>query len=177
MSDTQTETPPKPLTTAQVGKAYFAAHEQKDLDAAVALFKEGGIDRLHGLAELRSRDEIRAYFQGLYDAIPDYKFEILEFAASGQQAACRWQLTGTFLGPGRFQGLAPTGAKLNMQGCDMVRVEDGLIVENNAYVNGAQLAQQLGVLPAPGSVGDRAFTGAFNAKTAAANALRKLRES
>ena len=59
----------------------------------------------------------------------------------------------------------------------MLRVEDGLIAENNAYINGAQIAQQLGVLPAPGSVGDRAFTGAFNAKTAAANALRKLREN
>jgi hypothetical protein len=64
-----------------------------------------------------------------------------------------------------------------MEGCDMLRVEDGLIAENNAYINGAQLAQQLGVLPAPGSIGDRAFTGAFNAKTAAANAIHKLREN
>ena len=167
----------KPLTTAQAGKAYFAAHEQKDLDAAVALWTEDGVDRLHGLAELRGHAEIKGYFQGLYNAIPDYRFEILEFAASGQQAACRWRVTGTFLGPGRFQGLAPTGAKLDMQGCDMLRVENGLIVENNAYVNGAQMAQQLGVLPAPGSVGDRAFTGAFNARTAAAKALRKLREN
>ncbi len=167
----------KPMTTAQVGKAYFAAHEQKDLETAAALFKPDGIDRLHGLAELRGPAEVKAYFQGLYDAIPDYHFEILEFAASGAQAACRWHVTGTFLGPGRFQGLAPTGAKLDMEGCDMLRIEEGLIAENNAYVNGAQMAQQLGVLPAPGSIGDRAFTGAFNAKTAATNALRKLREN
>ena len=172
-----TDTAAKPMTTAQVGKAYFAAHEQKDLDTAVSLWKEGAVDRLHGLAELKTPEEIRGYFQSLYDAIPDYKFEILEFAASGQQAACRWRVTGTFLGPGKFQGLSPTGAELDMQGCDMVRVEDGLIAENNAYLNGAQLAQQLGVLPASGSFGDRAFTGAFNAKTAAANAIRKLRES
>jgi predicted ester cyclase len=171
-----TDTAAKPMTTAQVGKAYFGAHERKDLDAAVALFKEGGIDRLHGLAELRSRSEIKAYFQGLYDALPDYSFEILELAASGPCVACRWRVTGTFDGPGRFQGLAPTGATLDMQGCDMARVEDGLIAENNAYINGAQLAQQLGVLPAPGSAGDRAFTSAFNAKTAAAGAIRKLRE-
>lgn len=175
MAEAETKTE-KPMTTAQVGKAYFGAHEQKDLDAAVALFKPDGIDRLHGLAELHGRTEVKVYFQGLYDALPDYRFEILEFAASGQQAACRWRVTGTFLGPGRFQGLAPTGAKLDMEGCDMLRVEDGLIAENNAYINGAQLAQQLGVLPAPGSVGDRAFTGAFNAKTAAQNALQKLRD-
>ena len=167
----------KPPTTAEVGRAYFAAHEAKDLDVAAALFGPHGIDRLHGLAELRGPDEVKAYFQSLYDAIPDYRFEVLEFAASGAQAACRWRVTGTFLGPGRFQGLAPTGAKLEMEGCDMLRIEAGLIAENNAYVNGAQLAQQLGVLPAPGSIGDRAFTGAFNAKTAAQKAIRKLRES
>ena len=31
-----------------------------------------------------------------------------------------------------------------MEGCDMLRVEDGQIVENNAYTNAVQLAQQLG---------------------------------
>ena len=58
----------------------------------------------------------------------------------------------------------------------MLRVEDGQIVENNAYTNGVQLAQQLGLLPPPGSTADRAMTGAFNAKTAAVGAVRKLRE-
>ena len=37
------------------------------------------------------------------------------------------------------------------------------------------LAQQLGLLPPPGSQAERAMTGAFNAKTAAAGAIRKLR--
>ena len=55
----------------------------------------------------------------------------------------------------------------------MLRVEDGQIVENNAYTNGAEIAQQLGLLPRRGSTADRAMTGAFNAKTAAAGAIRK----
>ena len=58
----------------------------------------------------------------------------------------------------------------------MLRVEDGQIVENNAYTNGAMIAQQLGLLPAQGSTADRVVTGAFNAKTAAATAMRKLRD-
>jgi hypothetical protein len=57
-----------------------------------------------------------------------------------------------------------------------VRVEDGVILENNAYTNGAQLAQQLGLLPKQGSTTDRAVTGAFNARTAAVRAIRNLRE-
>ena len=58
----------------------------------------------------------------------------------------------------------------------MLRVEDGLIVENNAYVNGALIAQQLGLLPQQGSTADRVVTGAFNAKTAALGHLRRLRD-
>jgi predicted ester cyclase len=165
----------KPRTTAQVARAYFTAIANRDLDAATALWKPGGKDRLHGLAELTAPEGIKQYFGSIFAAFPDFEFEILELAASGHHAACRWHITGTFLGPGRFQGLAPTGDAIELEGCDMVRVEDGLIVENNAYTNGAQLAQQLGLLPKQGTTADRAVTGAFNAKTAAVGALRRLR--
>jgi hypothetical protein len=59
----------------------------------------------------------------------------------------------------------------------MMRVEDGKVVAIDAYANAAELAQQLGLLPAEGSFADRAVTGAFNAKTAATKAIRKLREN
>ena len=166
----------KPKSTGQVVKAYLAALGDRDLDAAVALWKPGSINRLHGLAELEAPAEIKAYFSSLYSAFPDASLELLEVAASGKNGAGRWRLTGTFLGPGRFQGLLPTGSAVTVEGCDMFRVEDGLIVENNAYTNAAQLAQQLGLLPPQGSAADRAVTNAFNAKTTAVTALRKLRD-
>jgi predicted ester cyclase len=172
-----TDTAAKPMTTAQVLKAYFTAHERKDLDAVAELWSEDGRGLIHGIAELNGPQEAKAYFRTLYDAFPDYTFEILDLAASGKQGACRWRITGTFSGPGRFQGLNPTGARITLEGCDMMRVEDGKVVTIDAYANGAELAQQLGLLPSEGSFADRAVTGAFNAKTAAANALRKLRES
>jgi predicted ester cyclase len=179
MSDTEatTETPAKPQTTAKIAKAYFGAIANRDLDTAVSLWKPGSRDLIHGVADMTAPDDIRTFFTGMWSAFPDWTFEILELAASGKNAACRWHTTATFTGPGRFQGLAPTGGSIDIEGCDMLRVEDGEIVENNAYLNGALMAQQLGLLPAEGSFGDRAFTSAFNAKTAAANALRKLRES
>ncbi|MET0750878.1 MAG: ester cyclase [Solirubrobacterales bacterium] len=170
------KTEPKPKTAGKLAKAYFGAIADRDLDLAVSLWKPGGRDLIHGIADLKAPNDIKAFFNGLYSAFPDYEFEILELAASGKNAACRWHSTGTFLGPGRFQGLAPTGARIELEGCDMLRVEDGLIVENNAYVNGALIAQQLGLLPQQGSTADRVVTGAFNAKTAALGHLRRLRD-
>ena len=122
----------KPKTTAQIAKSYFGAIAKRDLDAAVALWKPGSRDHIHGIADMRSAAEIKGFFSSQYAAFPDWKFEILELAASGKNAACRWRVTGTFLGPGRFQGLAPTGGSIEIEGCDMLRVEDGQIVENNA---------------------------------------------
>jgi predicted ester cyclase len=171
-----TKSEKKPKTTAQVAKAYFGAFVERDFDAAAALWKPGSKDHLHGLAELTAPDGVKQYFKAMVDAIPDFDFEILELAASGQNAACRWRVTGTFTGPGRFQGLAPTGHRIVMEGCDMLRVEDGQIVANHAYTNGAELAQQLGLLPKQGTTADRVVTGAFNAKTAAVTALRRFRE-
>jgi predicted ester cyclase len=172
-TDTKTE---KPKTTAQVAKAYFGAIAERDLDLAVSLWKPGSKDLIHGVADMTAPNDIKAFFTGMYAAFPDWEFEILELAASGKNAACRWRTTGTFLGPGRFQGLAPTGGSIVIEGCDMLRVEEGQIVENNAYMNGAVLAQQLGLLPQQGSTADRIVTGAFNAKTAAADTIRKLRD-
>jgi len=169
------KTESKPKTAGKLAKAYFGAIADRDLDLAVSLWKPGGRDLIHGIADLKAPNDIKAFFNGLYSAFPDYEFEILELAASGKNAACRWHSTGTFLGPGRFQGLAPTGARIELEGCDMLRVEDGLIVENNAYLNGALIAQQLGLLPQQGSTADRVVTGAFNAKTAALGHLRRLR--
>jgi predicted ester cyclase len=166
----------KPKTPAQIGKAYFGAIAAGDLDLAVSLWKPGSRDVIHGIADMTAPNEIKAFFTETFAAFPDWKFEILELASSGKNAACRWRITGTFLGPGKWQGLAPTGGSIEMEGCDMLRIEEGQIVENNAYTNGTLIAQQLGLLPKQGSTADRVVTQAFNAKTATANAIRKLRE-
>jgi steroid delta-isomerase-like uncharacterized protein len=159
-----------------LAREYFEALARQDLDAAVAVWRDGSPDRFHGIFDAVAPDGIRAWFSELFAAFPDFKLEILEIAGSGDNAAVRWRGTGTFTGPGRFQGLAPNGARVELEGCDMFRVADGQIVENNAYSNAMELAQQLGVLPPQGSFGEKAVTGLVNARTAATDAVRRFRE-
>ena len=73
--------------------------------------------------------------------------------ASGEKAAVRWRASGTFSGIGRFEGLDPNGARVDLQGCDVLTVRDGRIQRNDAYMNGAEMARQLGALPPAGSAG------------------------
>jgi predicted ester cyclase len=175
------ETATKPKRTRKKGaktlaREYFEALGRQDLDAAVALWRDGSRDHFHGIFDTVAPDGIRQWFSELYAAFPDFEMEILEIAASGDNAAVRWRGSGTFSGPGRFQGLAPNGSRVELEGCDMLRVADGQIVENNAYTNGVEIAQQLGVLPPEGSFGEKAVTGLVNARTAATDAIRRFRE-
>jgi SnoaL-like polyketide cyclase len=95
--------------------------------------------------------------------------------AYGEKAAVRWTATGTFTGSARFEGLAATGASIEIEGLDLLTIRDGLIHENHAYTNATEIGRQLGAMPPAGSAGERAMLGAVNARTAAATWLKRVR--
>lgn len=159
-----------------VARAYGAALDAHDLDAAAALWKPGGIDRIAGIAEFAAPEGLKRWFGELFAAFPDARLEVLSVTAQKQHAAVRYRIHGTFDGTGRFQGLTPNGARVDIEGLDLLTVVDGLIAENHAYINGAELARQLGALPAPGSLAERGVTAALNARVAAGELVSSLRE-
>jgi predicted ester cyclase len=158
---------------AAVARSYFAAVAARDVEAMAACWEPGGVDELHGVATLIAPDGVRDWFAELFAAMPDFRMEVIEVIASGEKAAVHWHITGTFTGPGRFEGLLPTGASLDLQGCDLLTVRDGRVHRNDAYSNGAQMARQLGVLPPDGSGQERAMIRATNLKTRASGLFRR----
>jgi steroid delta-isomerase-like uncharacterized protein len=110
-------------------------------------------------------DTYRPWFATLFEAFPDFSFEILDLMATGEKAAVRWRATGRFDGSARFEGLDPNGARVDIQGCDVLTIRDGRIQRNDAYMNGAEMARQLGALPSAGSLPEKAMTAALNLKT------------
>jgi steroid delta-isomerase-like uncharacterized protein len=110
-------------------------------------------------------DSYRAWFGNLFQAFPDFEFKILDVMATGEKAAVRWRATGRFTGPVRFEGMVANGAPVDIQGCDVLTIRDGRIHRNDAYMNGADMARQLGALPPRGSVAEKAATSVLNLKT------------
>jgi glyoxylase-like metal-dependent hydrolase (beta-lactamase superfamily II) len=104
--------------------------------------------------------------------VPDMKFEVLDLVAARNQAAVRWRAAGTFCG-GPFQGIEPTGARLSLEGLDLLTIEDGLIRRNDAYNDGMELARQIGVMPPRDSAAERGMTNAFNTRTKISRSLFK----
>ena len=72
-----------------------------------------------------------------------------------EQAAVAWRAAGTFAGPAQFEGLNPTGARVEIEGIDMLTVREGKIHQNLAYTNGAELGRQLGRCRRPAPVGEK----------------------
>jgi glyoxylase-like metal-dependent hydrolase (beta-lactamase superfamily II) len=74
----------------------------------------------------------------------------------------RWRATGTFCGSAPFNGIEPNGARLELEGCDVLRIEDELIVSNDAFSDSMAFARQIGMMPAEGSAAEKRAFGLFN---------------
>jgi steroid delta-isomerase-like uncharacterized protein len=158
---------------AAVAHSYFEAVGNRDIDGMLAHWHPDGGGHIHGLIDIRVPDTYRGWFADMFKAFPDFKFEVLDIVADGERAAVRWRATGTFNGPIRFEGMEPNGATIDMEGCDVLTVRDGKLVSNYAYMNGAEMARQLGALPPTGSGQEKAMLGALNLRTKLAQRLRR----
>jgi hydroxyacylglutathione hydrolase len=160
-----TEQKPKSPGPGKVARAYFDAVAARDPDAMVECWAAGGIDRLAPLnRDLRAPDEVRSFFAQTFTAMPDMHFEVLDLVAARNQAAVRWRATGTFCG-GPFEGIEPTGSRIELEGIDLLTVENGKIQHNDAYYDSAQFGRAVGLLPPADSPMERRMAGAFNART------------
>lgn len=162
--------------TGSIARAYFEAIAARDLETMTSLWEPDGAGEIHGIAELRLPDDTyRSWFATLFDAFPDFSCEILEMVVAGDKAAVRWRGGGTFDGTAKFEGLDPTGATLDVTGFDLLTVRDGKIQRNDAYMNGAQIGQQLGALPDPDSLQARVMVAFFNLTTRLKRSLSRHR--
>lgn len=144
---------------------YFEAIAARDLDTAVGMWAEGGRENVRGQVDVLAPEGVRAFLGELLGAVPDLRFEIVSTTAQDDRCAVQWRLSGTFAGPGRLNGIEPTGDRMAMEGVDLLTVSDGLIQSNDAFPDSIALPRQLGMIPAQGSSAELRLTGAFNART------------
>jgi predicted ester cyclase len=109
-------------------------------------------------------DAIGAYFEAAFAAVPDFEIEIIGLAEQGDDVFVQWHITGTHSGAA-WQGIAPTGRAIQLDGIDHFVVREGKIESNFVVFDQLQFARQIGMMPPDGSAADRGMKAAFNAKT------------
>ncbi|MDQ4076379.1 MAG: ester cyclase [Chloroflexota bacterium] len=83
----------------------------------------------------------------LISALPDFQIMIEDLLAEGDKVMVRWTGRGTH--QGELLGVPPTGKQVTVSGINVMRIEDGKIVERWGITDDLDLLHQLGVeLPA-----------------------------
>jgi len=116
------------------------------------------------IASSRCPTANRREFGQIFAAFPDFDFQVTDLYVRGEQATVRWRARATFSGSS-FDGIEPTGARIDVEGVDLVTVREGKVVDLDAFVNYADFARQIGVLPPAGSPTEQRMTSLMNART------------
>jgi steroid delta-isomerase-like uncharacterized protein len=164
MAATTSKRRTKAQLAEELVRSYFDAIAARDPKAIAAHWSEDGIDDFVPVGIMRGPSEVRRYFEELFAAFPDLELSVEQVTPTARVVAVQWRARGTFSGA-PFQGIEPTGRSVEVRGCDCVEVEDGKLVRNTAYYDGAEFARGLGLLPQRDSGGEKAMLAAFNALT------------
>ena len=130
-----------------------------------ACWAADGIDRIAPVNRDAARaGRVRAFFTQTFTAIPDMRFEVLDVVAARNQAAVRWRRPARSAAV-RSRASSPPASRIELEGIDLLTVEDGKIQHNDAYYDSAQFARAVGLLPPADSAMERRMAGAFNVRT------------
>jgi hypothetical protein len=106
----------------------------------------------------RGRPAVAEYLRAVWRAFPDLEFIWPEgpYASfDGIRLALHWRVRGTMLGKLDPPGFAPSGKSFELDGVDLLELQDGLVRGYVGCFDVRGVAQQVGALPAPGSRGER----------------------
>ena len=139
-------------TTTQENKELVRKVEQmvneQDHEVLSEIFADEFVVHFHGgREEVHGLDEFEEYLQSTYDAFPDLTITFEDMVAEGDMVTVRYTGTGTH--EGEYEGIEPTGEKVDVAGMRIARVEDGKIVEAWGQRDDIGVLAQMGVVEPP----------------------------
>ena len=156
----ETESPPQNASNGELIRWAFGQLNTRDATPLRRFWTDQTVQRFPDKT-CRGADEIAAYFEVVFRALPDFHMQVVDLIESGDHVFVQWHLTGTHSG-GPFQGIEATGKRIELDGMDHFVMRDGKTVSNFIVYDQLQFARQIGFLPEDGSAGDRAAKAAFN---------------
>ena len=92
----------------------------------------------------RGKKELRAFADGVFAGIPDFKIEVTAQFASGTWASMEWVMSGTHKGD--FPGMPATGKRFSTRGVTVLELDAGKIRRNSDYWDAASVMRQVGLV-------------------------------
>ena len=142
----------------EFAERYADAWNRYDADAIEPLVTEDIVWLDPALAEpARGVEQVKDFMRRSWEAFPDLRFTggPIWLDPHADSMTWAWRMEGTHRGPIDPPGFAPSGRRIDIDGIDVWDFQGERISRYRAYWDMALLAQQLGVMPPPGSRGER----------------------
>jgi predicted ester cyclase len=86
-------------------------------------------------------EALKQVARDLFRAFPDYHVTINDMVVEGDKVAVYWTGRGTH--QGEWQGIAPTGRQISVDGVDIEYLSDGKIVNEEGIIDMMSMMRQL----------------------------------
>ncbi|MCA1603214.1 MAG: ester cyclase [Acidobacteria bacterium] len=132
----------------QVIEAWAAAWTNHDIEKLASLFTEDCIyeDVTLGVVN-RGKQELRAFAEGVFATMPDFRLELTSRFVADKWAAMEWVMSGTPVADA--SPFAATGKSFSaVRAVTIIELEGGKIRRNSDYWDGVMVMRQMGQLPA-----------------------------
>src|SRR5437588_12294908 len=164
-----TSTRVEPEWVEEFAQRWASAWNSHDPDQVLGLLTEDIVyDDAASPETMRGHGDVRAFMDMTWRAFPDLRFEAIGeplVAPTQPRAAFWWRGTATNTGRIEPPGLAATGKRIEFEGAGFHEYRDGKIARLQIVFDMADMMVQLGVLPAPGSRGEKMVTTLGNLQT------------
>ena len=84
---------------------------------------------------------LKQFFIMMFEAFPDWNSYVEDMVAEGDKVAVRWGATGTH--KGEWEGIPPTGKKVEWKGLLIYRIVEGKLAEEWVFDNTVSIIQEL----------------------------------
>lgn len=129
----------------KIVRRFYQAFEQNDTEALKEVLDP---ELVAYNMKPQNRDEHIQGVLGWNKIFSENRFEVIEQVAEGDRVASRVILHSTH-SKGSFQGVPPTGKKIEFGAITIEVIRNGKIVERRVFSDRLGMMQQLGVLPQP----------------------------
>jgi steroid delta-isomerase-like uncharacterized protein len=132
--------------TGLIGRFYTEVLGRGNFDALDELVADDVIDHEEGFpGQPSGKEGVKFFVNAMRAAFPDIKAEVGQPLAQGDLAAARAVITGTHTG--EFMGVPASNKSFEVESIDIIRVDDGKVVEHWGVTDTMSLMQQIGAIP------------------------------
>lgn len=131
----------------------FAAMNGRDMASYVSMIDDKVVFHDQAMpSDVRGKAAMEKMLKMWMTAFPDAKIETTTIWAAGDYVVTEAVWTGKNTGKMPEMGIKkPTNRDINFRVLDVMRIADGKLAESWSFMNGAEMATQLGLMPPPAS--------------------------